>query len=120
MRRSWRPPRWSRMSTRRVIEPNVKEVDGGQAWLASNAAGSGSYIPDISSYQPVQQIDLKRNPDHFMGWADNKSPIDIVRKRTIAETPTRVNALIKGDVDGTDSYLPVDQVDRVLASKTST
>jgi peptide/nickel transport system substrate-binding protein len=105
---------------RRLVEANVKDNDWGQAWLASNSAGSGSYIPDPSSYQPVQQIDLKRNPDHFMGWSDNKSPIAIVRKRTIAETTTRVNALIKGDVDATDSYLPVDQVDRVLASKTAT
>jgi peptide/nickel transport system substrate-binding protein len=105
---------------RRQIEPNIKDNDWGQAWLASNAAGSGSYIADISTYQPVQQIDLKRNHDHFMGWSDNKSPIEIVRKRTIAETTTRVNALIKGDVDATDSYLPVDQVERVLSSKTAT
>jgi peptide/nickel transport system substrate-binding protein len=105
---------------RRLIEPNIKDNDWGQAWLASNAAGSGSYIADISTYQPVQQIDLKRNHDHFMGWSDNKSPIEIVRKRTISETTTRVNALIKGDVDSTDSYLPVDQVERVMASKTAT
>jgi peptide/nickel transport system substrate-binding protein len=105
---------------RRLVEANIKSDDLGQAWLASNAAGSGSYIPDISTYQPVQQIDLKRNRDHFMGWSDNKSPIEIVRKRTIAETTTRVNALIKGDVDSTDSYLPVDQVERVMASKTAT
>jgi peptide/nickel transport system substrate-binding protein len=105
---------------RRVIEPEIKDHDWGQAWLASNSAGSGCYIPDPSSYQPVQQIDMKRNPDHFMGWAHNKSPIEIVRRRDILETTTRVNALIKGDVDCTDSYLPPDQVERVLASKTAT
>jgi peptide/nickel transport system substrate-binding protein len=105
---------------RRAIEPNIKDNDWGQAWLASNSAGSGSYILDPSTYQPVQQIDLKRNPDHFMGWNQNKSPIEIVRRRSILETTTRVNALIKGDVDCTDSYLPPDQVERVLASKTAT
>jgi peptide/nickel transport system substrate-binding protein len=105
---------------RRVIEPNVKDNDWGQAWLASNSAGSGSYVLDPSTYQPVQQIDLKRNHDHFMGWSHNKSPIEIVRRRNILETTTRVNALIKGDVDCTDSYLPPDQVERVLASKTAT
>lgn len=105
---------------RRLIETNIKDSDWGQAWLASNSAGSGSYIPDPGSYQPVQQLDMKRNHDHFMGWSDNNSPIEIVRRRTIMETTTRVNALIKGDVDCTDSYLPPDQVDRVLASKTAT
>ena len=69
---------------RRLIEPNIKDNDWGQAWLASNAAGSGLTSLDISTYQPVQQIDLKRNHDHFMGWSDNKSPIEIVRKRTIS------------------------------------
>jgi peptide/nickel transport system substrate-binding protein len=105
---------------RRVIEPQIKDNDWGQAWLASNSAGSGSYILDPSTYQPVQQIDMKRNPNHFMGWDHNKSPIEIVRRRDILETTTRVNALIKGDVDCTDSYLPPDQVERVLASKTAT
>jgi peptide/nickel transport system substrate-binding protein len=105
---------------RRVIEPNVKDNDWGQAWLASNSAGSGSYILDPTTYQPVQQIDMKRNHDHFMGWGHNKLPIEIVRRRNILETTTRVNALIKGDVDCTDSYLPPDQVERVLASKTAT
>jgi peptide/nickel transport system substrate-binding protein len=105
---------------RRQIEPNIRDNDWGQTWLASNSAGSGCYIPDISSYQPVQQLDMKRNHDHFMGWSHNTSPIETVRRRTIMETTTRVNALIKGDVDCTDSYLPPDQVDRVMASKTAT
>jgi peptide/nickel transport system substrate-binding protein len=104
---------------RRMVESQAKDNDWGQAWLASNSAGSGCYIPDPASYQPVQQLDMKRNHDHFMGWSDNPSPIETVRRRTIAETTTRVNALIKGDVDGTDSYLPPDQVERVLASKTA-
>jgi peptide/nickel transport system substrate-binding protein len=105
---------------RRVVNPQIKDNDWGQAWLASNSAGSGAYILDPSTYQPVQQIDMKRNLNHFMGWDHNKSPIEIVRRRDILETTTRVNALIKGDVDCTDSYLPPDQVERVLASKTAT
>lgn len=105
---------------RRVIEPNVKDGDWGTAWLSSNSAGSGPYTLDPASYQPVQQLDMKRFADHFMGWGHNKAPVEIVRRRNILETTTRINALIKGDIDGTDSYLPTDQVERVLASKTAT
>src|SRR5262249_24438439 len=68
---------------RRVIEPNIKDNDWGEAWLASNSAGSGCYVPDSSTYQPVQQLDLKRNRDHFMGWSHNPSPIETVRRRSI-------------------------------------
>lgn len=105
---------------KRLVEANIKDNDWGQAWLASNSAGSGAYVLDPATYQPVQQADLKRFPDHFMGWGHNPTPVEIVRKRNILETTTRVNALIKGDIDATDSYLPTDQVERVLASKTAT
>jgi peptide/nickel transport system substrate-binding protein len=105
---------------RRVIEPNIKDNDWGTAWLSSNSAGSGVYVLDPATYQPVQQADLKRNPSHFKGWGHNKSPIDIVRRRNILETTTRINALIRGDIDATDSYLPTDQVERVMKSKSAT
>jgi peptide/nickel transport system substrate-binding protein len=103
----------------RAIEPNVTDNDWGKTWLASNAAGSGAYTIDQETYQPVQQLDFKRNTEHWAGWADNKKPIDIVRQRNITETTTRVNALLKGEIDATDSYLPTDQVERVLSSKTA-
>jgi len=105
---------------RRVIEPNAKDNDWGQAWLSSNSAGSGVYILDPETYRPVQQADLKRNPNHFKGWADNPQPVEVVRRRNILETTTRINALIKGEIDATDSYLPTDQVERVMKSKTAT
>jgi peptide/nickel transport system substrate-binding protein len=101
----------------RVIKANEKDGDWGQAWLASNAAGSGPYTLDAASYKPDEAADLKRNPAHFMGWGHNSKPIDIVRCRNIKETNTRVNALIKGDIDATDSYLPTDQVERVQKAK---
>lgn len=105
---------------RRVLDANAKDGDWGQAWLSSNSAGSGPYILDAATYQPVQQLDLKRFGEHFLGWNDNKAPVDIVRRRNILETTTRINALIKGDIDATDSYLPTDQVERVMTSKTAT
>lgn len=101
----------------RVIKANEKDGDWGAVWLASNAAGSGPYTLDAASYKPVEELDMKRFNDHFIGWSHNQRPIDIVRCRTIKETTTRVNALLKGDIDATDSYLPTDQVERILKAR---
>ena len=101
----------------RALKANEKDGDWGQAWLASNAAGSGPYTLDAASYKPAEELDMKRYEAHFMGWGHNNKPIDIVRCRFIKETTTRVNALLRGDIDATDSYLPTDQVERVLKAK---
>ena len=73
---------------------------------------------DPATYQPVEQLDMKRNADHFMGWAHNAK----ARSRSCAAATSRrrrraSTRCIKGDIDATDSYLPTDQVERVLKSK---
>ena len=97
----------------RAITPHVQNDDWGTAWLAAHGAGSGAYriVPD--NYQARVSLDMERNPDHFMGWAHNAHPIDSVRSRPVMETSTRVLALLRGEIDATDSYLPTDQVERV-------
>jgi peptide/nickel transport system substrate-binding protein len=102
---------------RRVVEPHVKDNDWGNAWLSSNGAGSGAYIPDPASYIPEKALDYKRNASHFMGWGHNQKPIDLIRIRPVAETTTRVLALMKGEIDAGDSYLPTDQVERLSKVK---
>ena len=102
---------------KKQIEPNVKGDDWGFGWLGSNSAGSGAYVVDPANYIPQKQLDLKRNPKHFAGWQHNAKPIETVKAREIAETATRVNALIKGEVDIGDSYLPTDQVERLQKTK---
>jgi peptide/nickel transport system substrate-binding protein len=97
----------------RAIEPNIQGDDHGTAWLSSNSAGSGAYTVDPASYRPQEAVDLIRNEEHFMGWEHNPDPIDLVRARPVLETSTRVLALIRGDIDATDSYLPTDQVERI-------
>ena len=99
------------------IQPHVTDNDWGHAWLSTNSAGSGAYIVDPTNYLPQKQVDLKRNPNHFMGWKHNAKPIDTVKARAVAETSTRVLALLKGDIDVGDSYLPADQVERLQKSK---
>jgi peptide/nickel transport system substrate-binding protein len=58
-------------------------------------------------------MDLARFPGHFMGWSHLERPIDTVRARPVLETSIRVLALLRGEIDATDSYLPTDQVERV-------
>lgn len=97
----------------RAIAPNVVNDDWGAAWLAANSAGSGAYRVDGATYQARVALDLERFPGHFRGWADNPKPVESVRVRPVLETSTRVLALLRGEIDATDSYLPTDQVERV-------
>lgn len=100
-----------------LVRANEVDGDWGSAWLSSNAAGSGAYSLDASTYNPQEIVDLMRNEDHFYGWDDNADPIDIVRAHAVQETSTRVLALIRGDIHATDGYLPTDQVERVEAAE---
>ncbi|MDO9712150.1 ABC transporter substrate-binding protein [Paracraurococcus lichenis] len=97
----------------RVLQANEKNGDWGAEWLAANAAGSGAYRIDPATYRPRTSLDLERNPAHFRGWSENPKPVDLVRSRPVMETSTRVLALLRGEIDATDSYLPTDQVERV-------
>ncbi|MEM7026275.1 MAG: ABC transporter substrate-binding protein, partial [Pseudomonadota bacterium] len=96
-----------------LVEANAKDGDWGTEWLSSNSAGSGAYSIDSETYRPQEAADLLRNADFFMGWDENAHPIDEIKVRPVAETSTRVLALMKGDIDATDSYLPTDQVERI-------
>jgi peptide/nickel transport system substrate-binding protein len=96
-----------------LVKGHEKDGDWGAEWLASNEAGSGAYSIDPSTYRPQENIDMMRFEDHFYGWDDNDDPVEIVHAAPVQETSTRVLALIRGDIDATDSYLPTDQVERV-------
>jgi peptide/nickel transport system substrate-binding protein len=97
--------------------PHERDGDWGKSWLAQNGAGSGAYKIVPSTYRPLEVLDLEINENHFMGWEDNKSPVRKIAMRPTAETSTRINALLNGSMDWTDTNFPADQVDRVNASK---
>src|SRR5215213_2350263 len=101
----------------RAVKANESNNDWAATWLASNAAGSGAYKLDASTYRPLERVDLKRNPDHFLGWSDNPKAPELVQILPTRETSTRVLALLQGSVDMTDSYLPTDQVERIQKAK---
>ncbi|GGC51198.1 twin-arginine translocation pathway signal protein [Siccirubricoccus deserti] len=97
----------------KLLQANTVNDDWGAAWLAANDAGSGAYRMDPATYRTRTSLDLERFAEHFLGWAHNRRPIDQVRSRPIMETSTRVLALLRGEIDAGDSYLPTDQVERV-------
>jgi len=101
----------------RAVKAHETNNDWGAAWIASNAAGSGAYQLDASTYRPLERVDLKRFDGHFMGWSDNPKAPKEVQILPTRETSTRVLALLKGSVDLTDSYLPTDQVERIQKAK---
>ena len=97
----------------KLVEANAASNDWGAAWLAANDAGSGAYQVDATTYRARTALDLNRFPDHFLGWSHNRRPLEQSRSRPIMETSTRVLALLRGEIDAGDSYLPTDQVERV-------
>ena len=102
-------PFLSIMPTFCIVNPKVLEGKAGpwgSEWLAQNDAGSGSYV--LEKYSPGAGWTAKRFKDHWMKWQSN--PVDEIEFRTVHETASRVMALKKGDIDGCDGYLPVDQI----------
>ncbi|HVH81548.1 MAG TPA: ABC transporter substrate-binding protein [Stellaceae bacterium] len=100
----------------RVVKPHEENGDWGAKWLASNQAGSGAYKLIPESYVPLEKADLVKHDDHFMGWSDNPQPVQKIEWRPAKVTSTRVLALLNGTLDMTDSFLPVDQVERIEKS----
>jgi peptide/nickel transport system substrate-binding protein len=97
----------------KLVQANTTGDDWGAAWLAVNDAGSGAYQVDAAAYRARTALDLNRFPGHFLGWSHNAKPMDKVLTRPVMETSTRVLALMRGEIDAGDSYLPTDQVERV-------
>src|SRR5580704_18547589 len=97
----------------RAVKPHEEAGDWGARWLASNEAGSGTYRLIPSSYLPLEHADVEKYDDHFYSWRENSQAIKKVEWRPTKVTSTRVLALLNGTIDMTDSFLPVDQVERI-------
>lgn len=97
-----------------LVKSQEKNGDWGEAWLARNEAGSGSYA--LGRHDPAIGFTARRFPAHFAGWGSN--PIDNLEFRTVLDTNTRVLGLLRGDYQGTDGYLPYDHIQRLRQSPT--
>lgn len=95
-----------------LVKKHEKDGDWGTAWLSSHEAGSGSY--ELKRYDPAIGFTAARFADHFMPWG--KKYYDEIDFRTVVEINSRVLGLMKGDFQGTDGYLPQDQIIRLKAA----
>lgn len=92
-----------------VVKENEEDGDWGGQFLTDNVAGSGSY--SLKRYDPAIGFIGERNADHFAGWDDKF--YDEIEFRTVVETNTRIQGLMRGDYQGLDGYLAPDQVQRL-------
>lgn len=92
-----------------VVKENEVDDDWGQAYLIENVAGTGSYM--LQRYDPAVGFIGERFEDHFAGWGEKY--FDEIEFRTVVETNTRVQGLMRGDYHGLDGYLAPDQVKRL-------
>jgi peptide/nickel transport system substrate-binding protein len=96
----------------KLVKANTKDNDWGQAWLANNVAGSGSF--KLERYDPAVGVTGVRNADHFIGWPGKY--VDRIDLRTVREQSTQILGLIRGDYHGLDGFMPADALDRLRKS----
>lgn len=76
--------------------------DWGQAWLSSNAAGTGAYR--ISAHNPQQETSFEKNDNYFLGIAE--AAPDQVRLRYGLEAATVRTLVATGEHDISSQWLP--------------
>ena len=90
-----------------LVKRNERNGDWGQEWISRNDAGSGSFT--LQRFDPARGFLARRYDGHFLGPA-GLAEIDF---RYVAEVNSRVLGLVRGDFQGTDPYMPQDQIKRL-------
>ncbi len=99
---------------RKVVEAHVANNDHGSAWLSGHDAGSGAYQVEAGSFRPSQSVVFDWFPDYVMKWGPKA--IKRVYMDTIKEETTMALALMKGEIDATDTRISADTIDRIKKS----
>ena len=96
---------------RKAAEAHTQNGDNATAWLAGNDAGTGPYTVEAGTFRPSQAVVFDWFPDFFKHWG--KNPIKRVYMNTIKEETTMALALLKGEIDATDTRISADAIDRL-------
>lgn len=87
------------------VAANETDGDQGQAWLTSNAAGSGPFT--ISRWEPGNLYQFDANPDYWRGW-EGEHVAGYVHQVS-QESSTKRLALQSGEVQFADWLSPQDK-----------
>ena len=85
-----------------VVMANEVDGDLGNAWLATNSAGSGAY--SLQSWKPNESVTLISNPDYYGG----APAMERVIVRHVQESATQRLMLERGDIDVARNLNPED------------
>jgi peptide/nickel transport system substrate-binding protein len=86
------------------VKANEKDGDMGQAWLTSNAAGSGPF--KISRWEPGNLYQFDADPNYWRGWEGDH--VSGYVHQVSQESSTKRLALQNGDVQFADWLSPQD------------
>jgi len=96
---------------KKLVEAHASGGDWAAAWVAANDAGSGPYRAEPDGFRPSQVSKLTWFPDYFLPFPAH--PIKQVNITTIKEATTLALALLKGEVDATDTRIAAESVNRI-------
>jgi peptide/nickel transport system substrate-binding protein len=85
-----------------VVMANEVDGDLGNAWLATNSAGSGPYV--LQGWKPNESVTLVSNPDYYGG----APAMERVIVRHVQESATQRLMLERGDIDVARNLNPED------------
>ncbi len=85
-----------------TVMANEAEGDMGNAWLATNSAGSGAY--SVDSWKPNESVTLSSNPDFYLG----APAMERVIVRHVQESATQRLLLERNDIDVARNLNPED------------
>ena len=85
-----------------AVLPHVEGEDIGNAWLSTNAAGSGPF--SLGAWRPNEAVQLVANPDYWQGAPAMKRVI----VRHVQESSAQRLLLEQGDIDVARNLTPTD------------
>ncbi|NKB27761.1 MAG: ABC transporter substrate-binding protein [Rhodobacteraceae bacterium] len=86
----------------KTVMDNEADGDMGNAWLATNSAGSGAY--SVDSWKPNESVTLSSNPDFYLG----APAMERVIVRHVQESATQRLLLERNDIDVARNLNPED------------
>ena len=94
----------------KVLKAHEKDGDWGSQWLSTKEAGSGAFMLKDWKGSGVGFL-MERNKSYWLPWPERR--LDEVEVRIIREVSSRVLSLRKGEIHGTDTYMPADVIEQL-------